>query len=173
MIPERWAGAEHQMVIGTGPKRSATKGVKVMAPKTKVLVVDDQRDIVDTISFCLEQEGYEVISAFNGQDALEIVRLEQPDFVVLDVMMPKENGYQVSRYIREDEKSGRIPKHTMILMLTARVVVEKEREQFLQTWSGADAFMYKPFDLEQLVGRITEMIEGITAAQEQERSGAP
>jgi two-component system alkaline phosphatase synthesis response regulator PhoP len=132
--------------------------------KGKVLVVDDQRDIVDTISFCLEQDGYEVLTAFNGHEALGIARIEQPDLIVLDVMMPKENGYQVSRYIREDEKAGKIPKHTKILMMTARVVAEKEREEFLQTWSGADAFMYKPFDVEQLVDRIVEMLEGSPAA---------
>lgn len=132
--------------------------------KLKVLVVDDQRDIVDTISFCLEQEGYEVLTAFNGHEALGIVRIEQPDLIVLDVMLPKENGYQVSRYIREDEKAGNIPKHTKILMVTARVIAEKEREDFLQTWSGADAFMYKPFDLEQLVDRINHMLQEAPAA---------
>ena len=126
--------------------------------KPKVLVVDDERDIVETISFCLEQEGYEVLTAYNGPEAMGMARLEQPDLIVLDVMLPKENGYQVSRYIREDEKAGRIEKKTKILMLTARVVEEKDREEFLQTWSGADAFMYKPFDLEKLVERIGQML---------------
>ena len=79
-----------------------------------------QKDIVDTISFCLEQEGYEVLSAFNGPEALGMARIELPDLMVLDVMLPKENGYQVSRYIREDEKAGKIEKHIIILMLTAR-----------------------------------------------------
>jgi DNA-binding response OmpR family regulator len=126
--------------------------------RRKVLVVDDQRDIVDTISICLQQEGYEVLTAFNGHEALGVARIEQPDLIVLDVMLPKENGYQVARYIREDEKAGRLPKRTRILMLTARVVSDKDREEFLQTWSGADAFMYKPFDLDELVSRAGELL---------------
>ena len=126
--------------------------------KGKVLVVDDQRDIVDTISFVLEQEGYQVLTAFNGHEALGVARIEQPDAIVMAVMLPKENGYQVARYIREDEKAGKLSKHVKILMLTARAVPEKEREEFLQTWSGADAFMYKPFDLDELVRRIGEML---------------
>lgn len=126
--------------------------------KGKVLVVDNQRDIVDTISFCLEEEGYEVLTAFDGHEALGVTRSEQPDLIVLDVMMPKENGYQVARYIREDEKAGKLSKRTQILLLTARTVEEKEREEFLQTWSGADGFMYKPFDLDELVGRVNQML---------------
>lgn len=125
--------------------------------KGKILVADDHSDIVDTISFRLEDEGYEVLTAFDGAEALAVTRREQPDIVVLDVMMPKENGYQVSRFIRDDEKEGKLPRRTNILLLTARTIPEKEREEFLQTWSGADAFMYKPFDMEELVDRIGEM----------------
>ncbi|MFQ5788954.1 MAG: response regulator transcription factor [Acidobacteriota bacterium] len=127
--------------------------------RAKVLVVDDQRDIVDTISFCLEQEGYQVLTAFDGDEALEKARSGQPDLIVLDVMLPKENGYQVARYIREDAKAGKLPKRPLVLILTARTVSEKEREEFLQTWSGADAFMYKPFDLDELVRRVGDMLE--------------
>ena len=123
-----------------------------------VLVVDDQKDLVDTISFHLKQRGYEVLTAFDGHEALAVARIEQPDVIILDVMLPKENGYQVSRYIREDEKAGTIAKRTAILMLTAQVVPERKREEFLQTWSGADAFMYKPFDIEDLVRFIGEML---------------
>lgn len=124
----------------------------------KILVVDDQRDIVETISFSLQQEGYEVLQAFDGEEALAVARAEQPDLIVLDVMLPKENGYQVARYLREDEKEGKLPKRTKILMLTARTVPQKEREEFLQTWSGAEVFMYKPFDLDELVRQVGEML---------------
>jgi len=126
--------------------------------KGKILVVDDLKDIVETICFCLQQDGYEVFSAFDGQQALELARREQPDLMVLDVMLPKENGYQVSRFVREDERAGIIKKRTRILMLTARTVPEKEREEFLQTWSGADVFLYKPFDVDELVRRIGELM---------------
>ena len=132
--------------------------------KGKILVADDQSDIVDTIRFRLEDEGYEVFTALDGAEALDVTRREQPDIVVLDVMMPKENGYQVSRFIREDEREGKLPKRTQILLPTARTISEKEREEFLQTWSGADAFMYKPFDMEELVCRIGEM-RGVSQAK--------
>jgi DNA-binding response OmpR family regulator len=126
--------------------------------KCKVLVADDMKDIVETVSFLLSQQGYEVVTAFDGEEALQIARTEEPDVIVLDVMMPKENGYQVARYVREDEKTGVISKRTRILMLTARTT-EGRREEFLRTWSGADAFMYKPFDLNELVGRVDELLE--------------
>jgi two-component system response regulator VicR len=125
--------------------------------RAKVLVADDTKDIVESVSFCLQQRGYQVITAFDGAQALEVARAEEPDLMVLDVMMPKENGYQVARLVREDEKSGIISKRTRILMLTARTT-ERRREEFLQTWSGADAFMYKPFDLDELMGCVDELL---------------
>lgn len=127
----------------------------------KILVVDDKKDIVETIAFCLEQEGYEVLTAYDGAAALETARREEPDLMVLDVMLPKENGYQVARFLREDAQEGRIAKRPRILMLTARTVSDRKREDFLQTWSGADEFMYKPFDLEELVQRIDELCRSI------------
>jgi DNA-binding response OmpR family regulator len=131
----------------------------------KILVVDDKRDIVETVSLCLVQEGYEVSNAFDGEEALEVARREQPDLIVLDVMLPKENGYQVARYLREDYKEGKIAKLPKILLLTARTVSDKQREDFLQTWSGAEVCMYKPFDLEELVERVNDMLcsDGQTA----------
>lgn len=132
----------------------------------KILVVDDKKDIVETISFCLEQEGYEVLTAFDGVSALETARREEPDLMVLDVMLPKENGYQVARFLREDAQEGRIGTRPRILMLTARTVSDRKREDFLQTWSGADEFMYKPFDLDELVRRIDELCRGIQLSSE-------
>jgi DNA-binding response OmpR family regulator len=89
---------------------------------------------------------------------LEVARREEPDLIVLDVMLPKENGYQVARYLRDDYKEGRISTLPKVLLLTARTVSDKQREDFLQTWSGAEVFMYKPFDLEELVDRVKEML---------------
>jgi DNA-binding response OmpR family regulator len=73
-------------------------------------------------------------------------------------MLPRENGYQVARFLREDWKEGRLRKMPKILMLTARTVFDAQREEFLQTWSGADAFMYKPFDLDELMDRVRTML---------------
>jgi DNA-binding response OmpR family regulator len=127
----------------------------------RILVVDDKEDIVETVSFCLTQEGFEVVAAFDGQQALEVARREQPDLIVLDVMLPKENGYQVARFLREDWQEGRLPKMPAILMLTARTVFDAQREEFLQTWSGADVFMYKPFDLDELMARVKSLLPGV------------
>jgi DNA-binding response OmpR family regulator len=129
-----------------------------MSGNKKILVVDDKEDIVETVSFCLAQEGFEVVTAFDGHQALEVARREQPDLIVLDVMLPKENGYQVARFLREDWQQGRLPKMPAILMLTARTVFDSEREEFLQTWSGADVFMYKPFDLDELAARVKSLL---------------
>jgi two-component system response regulator VicR len=126
--------------------------------REKVLVVDDQRDIVDIIGFCLELEGYQVVTAFNGHEALGVARIEQPDLVLLDVMLPKENGYQVARYLREDERNGVIGKRMKILLLTARQTPEKAREEFLKSWSGADLLLYKPFDMDDLLVHVREAL---------------
>jgi two-component system alkaline phosphatase synthesis response regulator PhoP len=123
----------------------------------RILIVDDKVDIVETLSFCFAQEGYMVFTAFDGPGALEVARGEQPDLIVLDVMLPGENGYQVARFLREDWKEGKLRERPKILLLTARTV-ETEREEFLSTWSGADAFMYKPFDLEELVAKVKEIL---------------
>jgi two-component system alkaline phosphatase synthesis response regulator PhoP len=132
----------------------------------RILVVDDKEDIVETVSFCLTQEGFEVVAAFDGQQALEVARREQPDLIVLDVMLPKENGYQVARFLREDWQEGRLPKMPAILMLTARTVFDAQREEFLQTWSGADVFMYKPFDLDELTARVKSLLPGVESKAE-------
>ena len=123
----------------------------------RILVVDDQEDIVETISFCLEQEDYEVVQANDGLKALSVAREVQPDLIVLDVMLPGENGYQIARQLREDWQTGKISKRPNILLLTARKV-EKRREDFLQIWSGADDVLYKPFDLDQLMERVDQML---------------
>ena len=137
-----------------------------MSEKKRILVVDDKEDIVETVSFCLTQEGFEVVTAFDGQQALEVARREQPDLIVLDVMLPKENGYQVARFLREDWQEGRLPKMPAILMLTARTVFDAQREEFLQTWSGADVFMYKPFDLDELMARVKSLLPGVESKAE-------
>jgi len=142
-----------------------------MAEMTKkILVVDDKRDIVETVSFCFAQEGFQVSTAYDGEQALEVARREQPDLIVLDVMLPKENGYQVARYLRDDYKEGRLSTLPKILLLTARTVSDKQREDFLQTWSGAEVFMYKPFDLEELVDRVKQMLRSGDRAAPASRS---
>ena len=98
--------------------------------KSKILLVDDDPDILETVRFSLEREGYQVITARDGEEALQQAMHIKPDLIVLDVMMPKENGYRVARKIREDENGGEFSKNVPIILLTARNLqneVERER----------------------------------------------
>ena len=127
--------------------------------KKKILLVDDEPDIVETIRFSLEQEGYEIITAADGMEALDRARQIVPDLMVLDVMMPKENGYRVSRTIRDDEKAGRISKRIPIILLTARNLGgEPDREKMFMEFSHADAMMYKPFEMDDLIQKIKQCL---------------
>ncbi len=121
----------------------------------KILVVDDEADVLETVRYRLEQEGYEVQTATDGFQALGMVRVQQPDVLVLDVMLPGENGYRVAHYIREDESAGVYPRRTPIVLLTARdLSAEPEREKMFMEFSGADHVIYKPFELDELVSWI-------------------
>ena len=133
-------------------------------PKPKVLVVDDEPDIITSIQFCLEQEGYEVLTAADGAKALKTVRNIEPDLIVLDVMMPKENGYRVSRRIREAEKYGKFSKRIPIILLTARnLKADPERERHFLDFSQADLMIYKPFEMDELIEKIRGLLTGCEA----------
>jgi CheY-like chemotaxis protein len=133
-------------------------------PKPKILVVDDEPDIITSIQFCLEQEGYDVLTACDGAKALKTVRSIEPDLIVLDVMMPKENGYRVSRRIREAEKYGKFSKRIPIILLTARNLKgDPEREKHFMDFSQADYMMYKPFEMDELIDKIRGLVTGCEA----------
>ena len=126
----------------------------------KVLVADDEEDIVETIRFGLEQEGYEVITASDGEEALRRVHEVQPDLILLDVMMPKENGYRVARKIRDGERAGTLSKEIRIILLTARNLHHNpEDERKVMEFSQADLMLYKPFDLDVLLQRVRSLTE--------------
>ena len=110
----------------------------------KVLVVDDEASIVNIIAYNLKKEGYEVITAENGEDGLELALSENPDLVLLDIMMPKMEGYEVCRKLRE--KSD-VP----IIMLTARA---DEVDKVIGLEMGADDYVTKPFGNRELMARV-------------------
>lgn len=125
----------------------------------KILVVDDEEDVLETIRYRLEHEGYEVVAAVNGWEAIGAARLAKPDLVVLDVMLPKENGYRVSRTFREDEAAGVYPKRLPVLLLTARdLSTDGDREKMFMEFADADEVIYKPFDMDYLVRRVQELL---------------
>ena len=117
-----------------------------MNPK-KILVVDDEADLVKTIQFSLEAEGYKVLVSYNGEDALNQARKEAPDLILLDIMLPKLDGYKVCRLLKFDEQYKNIP----ILMLTAKT---QEKDKLLGKETGADEYVTKPFDMDELMKKV-------------------
>lgn len=114
----------------------------------RILVVDDEAAIVELISYNLRRAGYEVITTGNGEEALHIVRTDPPDLVVLDVMLPGMDGFEVCKAIRREQD---VP----ILMLTAR---GEEIDRVVGFEIGADDYVTKPFSPRELVGRIKAIL---------------
>ncbi|MFA6170435.1 MAG: response regulator [Candidatus Margulisiibacteriota bacterium] len=119
--------------------------------KIKVLVVDDEPDVVSLLEVLLNSYGYSVISAADGQQALEKARTERPDLIILDVMLPKLDGYKVARMLKFDENFSKIP----IIMLTAKVT-DKDKETGIET--GADVYLTKPFETDKLLASIETVL---------------
>jgi two-component system alkaline phosphatase synthesis response regulator PhoP/two-component system response regulator VicR len=116
----------------------------------KILAVDDDQSITLVVQMSLQAEGYEVITARNGREALEMVREHQPDMVVMDVMMPIMDGLSALRILKEDEATAELP----IIMLTARAT----EADVLSGWlRGADMYMTKPFDPWQLIANVNNI----------------
>ena len=119
--------------------------------KKKILIVDDEQDLVETLSFRLEANGYTVIKANDGQVGLDKARSEKPDLIILDLMLPKIDGYKVCRMLKFDEKYKNIP----IIMFTARA---QETDKKMGEEVGADGYITKPFEPAVLLGKIKELL---------------
>jgi DNA-binding response OmpR family regulator len=124
----------------------------------RVLLVDDERDIVDTVKYSLELRGFDVDVAYDGEAALKKARGGRYAVLLLDVMLPGKNGYEVSRMLKDDMARGDVPPFK-IMLITARKLDLAVREEFVATWSKADAVLYKPFDLDALLGRLSNLLE--------------
>ncbi len=124
----------------------------------KVLLVDDEQDIVDTIKYSLELRGYLVDVAYDGVTAVDRARKGKYALMILDVMLPGKNGYEVSRQLKEDMEAGKLDPFK-ILLITARKLDNELREDFVSTWSKADACLYKPFDLEGLLDEMSRLLD--------------
>jgi len=120
--------------------------------KKKILLVDDEKDLVRSVSFRLEDAGYDVIVAWDGQEALEKAKSEMPDLIILDLMLPKMNGYKVCGLLKADLRYNKIP----ILMFTARA---QEADRKMSEEVGANAYVTKPFEPEILFAKIEELLE--------------
>jgi two-component system alkaline phosphatase synthesis response regulator PhoP len=120
--------------------------------RKRILVVDDEVYIVHILEFSLNMEGYEVISATSGEEALQKIAVEPPDLVVLDIMMPGMGGYDVCRRLRADERTRAIP----IIFLSAKDS-PCDRDQGLEL--GANAYITKPFGPRRLIEEIEGLLE--------------
>jgi DNA-binding response OmpR family regulator len=112
----------------------------------KVLIVDDERTLAETIEYNLQKAGFETVCAYDGEEALKIYKKENPQIVVLDLMLPHLSGWEVCRNLRQQKVSS-----PMILMLTAR---GEESDKVIGLEMGADDYMVKPFGMRELVARV-------------------
>ena len=116
-----------------------------------ILAADDDDDILQLVVFRLERSGYTVLQARDGQEALALAAEHRPDLAVLDVMMPKMDGFEVTRRLRADPATSRMP----IIMLTARVQDADVQEGFD---AGADDYLRKPFSPQELRARVQAIL---------------
>ena len=119
--------------------------------KGKILVVDDEVNITQILEFSIGSEGYEVITASNGEEAVEKARREQPDLVILDIMMPKIDGYEACRLIKSNPLTKNIP----VVLLTAK---GRDIDKRLGYEVGATDYIVKPFSPNKLIERIHQLL---------------
>ena len=130
----------------------------------KILIVEDEQNIVDILSFNLEREGYDTIEAYDGPTGLKLALEENPDLILLDLMLPGMDGFDVCRQIR---RAGHA---TPILMLTAR---EEEADKVLGLELGADDYITKPFSMRELLARVKANIRRVGMAPAAGQGEAP
>ena len=118
----------------------------------KILIVDDEQDIVESLKFVLDAPDITCYCAYKGEDVLRLSKEIIHDLIILDVMMPKINGYKISRLLKYDKKYKDIP----ILMLTAR---SQEKDKLIGEETGADEYITKPFDLDEVVKKVEQYLK--------------
>jgi DNA-binding response OmpR family regulator len=123
-----------------------------MTKTKKILIADDEPNIVTAVEFLLQQSGYEVRVAYNGEEALALVEACIPDLVLLDVMMPKKSGYEVCTRIRERADW----QHIKIMMLSAK---GRDAEVSRGLSTGADLYVTKPFSTRELLAKVEALLE--------------
>jgi len=123
-----------------------------MDDKKKILVIDDEEDIQKLLKIRLEQEGFSVITANDGEKGLKAAELEMPDLILMDIMMPNMDGYSCLKEIRKIQKI----KDTHVLMLSGK---EEEKIRDLFAFQKISGYMEKPFELDNLVAKIKEILK--------------
>ena len=126
--------------------------------KQQILVVDDDKSIVKVVRSYLEQAGFSVQTAYDGESALHALRSAKPDLLVLDLMLPDRDGWEITRLIRADATLGAMP----IIMLTARV---EDTDKIVGLELGADDYITKPFNAREIVARVRALLRRAQFAQ--------
>src|SRR4030042_1527801 len=121
----------------------------------KILIVEDDVNLLETIRYNLRKEGYDVVTAGDGEQALEVARRENPGLLILDVMMPKLSGFEVCRILRKEMTAP-------ILMLTANA---DETDKIVGLEIGADDYMTKPFSMRELMARVRALLRRTKMAE--------
>src|SRR5205085_6569941 len=119
--------------------------------RKRILVVDDEKDLVDLITYNLQRNGYDFLAASSGTDALEIAQREQPDLIILDLMLPGIDGTEVARRLKADPRTAAVP----IIMLTAK---GEETDVVVGLTLGADDYVTKPFSMKILLARLSTVL---------------
>lgn len=128
----------------------------------KILAVDDEKHIVRLVQVNLERQGYEVVTAFDGKEALEKVESERPDLVVLDVMMPYMDGFEVLKNLKKNPETRDIP----VIMLTAKA---QDADVFRGWQSGVDCYLTKPFNPMELIAFVKRIFKSLEDEGDGER----
>jgi DNA-binding response OmpR family regulator len=139
-VPTRDAGA----AAGTASRRN----------RKRILVVDDEKDLVDLISYNLQRNGYDALTAYSGNEAIDVALRDQPDLIVLDLMLPGIDGTEVARRLKGEPRTQHIP----IIMLTAKA---EETDVVVGLTLGADDYVTKPFSMKILLARMTTVLRRV------------
>lgn len=123
----------------------------------KILIVEDERALLETLEYNLRHQGYDVKTSQNGKDALDAARSEKPDLIILDIMLPGLDGFEVCRILRQEM-------NTPILMLTAR---DDEIDRVVGLEVGADDYLTKPFSMRELMARIKALLRRVRLIREE------
>lgn len=158
-VSDGWSGGRAQRRLETAARASAAR-------REHVLVVEDEEDLRNVLKYNLEREGYRVSVADSGEKALELVRREVPDLVLLDLMLPGMNGLEVCRVLKSQEESRQIP----VVMVTAK---GEEADIVVGLELGADDYVTKPFSPRVLLARIGAVLRRKKEAQRAERLEQP
>jgi DNA-binding response OmpR family regulator len=118
----------------------------------KILIIDDEKDLVESIEYNLKKENFTVLKAYDGQAGLKIAREKIPSLIILDLMLPEISGIEVCRILKQENKTAAIP----IIMLTARTT---QMDKIIGFESGADDYLTKPFDMRELIARVKAILK--------------